>query len=86
MQLGMFERRVVFANEFGADFPESIVAGELHLAGEAVDRSRVTSQEYDKQSAHAQNDRGHENGQVLQMNIENAEKRIGLLARFATLH
>lgn len=74
MQLRMFRRRAVFANELPMDSPESIAIEKLYMAAEAVDKASMMCQEYEELPFDAQNSWGRENGQELQISIEIAEK------------
>lgn len=85
MQHRMFQRLGVFAKQFPVDLPESLAIEKLQLAGEAVDKASVLCHEYEEQPADSQNSWGREKGEELQTTIEDAEKKISLVARFTDL-
>lgn len=85
MQLRMFRRRADSVNQLPADFPESIAMEKLRQVGDAVNKAIVMCQEYEDLPIDAQNSWGRDKGQELQITIEGAERKLGLVARFAAL-
>lgn len=85
MQIRMLTRRAVFPGELPMDLPESIAIEKLYLAGDLVNQASLMCQEYEELPVDSRNSWGREQGKDLRNKIENAEKKIGLVARYAAL-
>lgn len=85
MQLRMISRRDVFATVQPMDFPETIAAEKLQLARQALEEASEMCQEYETLSVDAQNAWGREKGSELLKTVENAERKMSLVARFVAL-
>lgn len=86
MQVQMFRRRADFSNQLPMDLPESLSIERLQLAGDLINEASEMCIEYEKLPSDAQNHWGRQNGPDLQNKIETAERKIGLVARYAALH